>query len=127
LRDQTERDIAADNQRENALQAYLDILSELLLHENLRNSSEDEEGQKIARVRTLLDLRGVPIRSGPMEAQKIARVRTLTVLQRLDAKRKGSVLRYLHESGLIDMDKRMVNKAKSGQVLRRRVITQREE
>src|SRR5437588_6410007 len=64
LRDQTEREIAADNQREAALQAYLDSMSELLLHENLRNSGAEDE------------------------VRKIARVRTLTVLPRLDPKRK---------------------------------------
>jgi len=109
LRDQTERDIAADNQREAALQAYIDKMSELLLAQNLRNASEDEEVQKIAQVRTLLDLHGVPIRSDLVEAQKIARVRTLTVLRRLDAVRKGSVLQFLHESGLIDKDKRIID------------------
>ena len=37
-RDQTERDIALDNQREEALQAYIDNLSELLLEKQLRES-----------------------------------------------------------------------------------------
>ena len=104
-RAQTEHEIALDNQREAALQAYIDNMSELLLAQNIGNASADEEGQKLARVRTLLDLHGVPIRSGPREAQKIARIRTLTVLWRLDAERKGSVLLFLHESGLIDKDK----------------------
>ena len=67
-----------DNQRETALQAYIDKMSELLLHEKLRGSAEEDE------VRT------------------IARVRTLTVLRRLDAERKVSVLQFLNESGLID-------------------------
>src|SRR6266480_5156275 len=35
---QTERDIAQDNQREVALQEYIDKMSELLLHEKLRES-----------------------------------------------------------------------------------------
>lgn len=52
-RDQTERDIAADNQREVALQAYIDSISELLLHEKLRESGEDDEVRKIARVRDI--------------------------------------------------------------------------
>jgi len=85
LRDQTERDIAADNQRENALQAYLDKLSELLLVNDLRESTEDAE------------------------VRKIARVRTLTVLRRLDAERKGSVLKFLHEAILIDKNKRIID------------------
>ncbi len=52
-RAQTERDVALDNQREAALQAYIDNMSELLLHENLRESGEDDEVRKIAHVRTL--------------------------------------------------------------------------
>src|SRR5260370_645908 len=58
---------------------------ELLLAKNLRSSTEDEE------------------------VQKIARVRTLTVLRRLDAERKGSVLQFLQESGLIGKDKRVIH------------------
>jgi hypothetical protein len=46
-----------DNQREAALQAYIDKMSELLLANHLRNSAEDEEVRKIARVRTLTVLR----------------------------------------------------------------------
>ena len=60
------------------MQAYLDQMSTLLLEKNLRSSEEDSE------VRTL------------------ARARTLTVLRRLDGKRKGSVLKFLSESRLID-------------------------
>jgi uncharacterized protein YjbI with pentapeptide repeats len=74
-----------DNQRENALQAYIDKMSELLLEKNLRGSAEDDE------VRT------------------IARVRTLTVLHGLDAIRKTSVLQFLHESGLVDKNKRIID------------------
>ncbi len=80
LRDQTERDIAEDNQREAVLQEYIDKMSELLLDKNLRESTEDAE------------------------VRKIARVRTLTALRRLDAERKGSVLQFLHESDLISKD-----------------------
>jgi uncharacterized protein YjbI with pentapeptide repeats len=74
-----------DNQHEAALQAYIDTMSELLLAKNLRGSTEDEE------------------------VQRIARVRTLTVLRRLDAERKGSVLQFLHESGLIGKDNRIIH------------------
>src|SRR5258708_4875754 len=74
---QTERDITLYNQREQALQAYIDSLSELLLEKNLRESQPEDE------------------------VRKIARVRTLTVLPRLDGKRKGLVLEFLYESGLI--------------------------
>src|SRR5258708_7538098 len=77
-RHETELQITSDNQREAALKAYIDNMSELLLEKNLRNSQPEDE------VRT------------------IARARTLTVLRRLDAERKGSVLQFLQESGLID-------------------------
>ena len=82
---QTEREIAQDNQREAALQEYIDKMSELLLHEKLRESQPEDE------------------------VRKIARVRTLTVLPRLDGKRKGTVLQFLHESGLIDKDKCIID------------------
>src|SRR6266446_6375904 len=85
LRNQTERDIASDNQHETALQDYIDKLSELLLHEKLRESAPEDE------------------------VRKIARARTLTVLPRLDKERKRSVLQFLHESGLIDKDKRIID------------------
>jgi uncharacterized protein YjbI with pentapeptide repeats len=77
-RNQTEREIAQDNQCEAALQAYIDKMSELLLHEKLRESVKEDD-----------------------EVRNVARVRTLTVLPRLDPIRKASVLQFLHESGLI--------------------------
>jgi uncharacterized protein YjbI with pentapeptide repeats len=71
-----------DNQRETALQAYLDNMSELLLHEKLHTSTGDNTEVE--------------------EARKIARIRTLTVLPRLDSARKRNVLQFLYESGLIE-------------------------
>src|SRR5260370_29929192 len=53
FRNQTERDIALDNQHETPLQDYIDKLSELLLHEKLRESAPEDEVRKIPRVRTL--------------------------------------------------------------------------
>src|SRR2546430_13502276 len=64
-----------DNQHETALQTYIDKMSELLLHEKLRDSAEEDE------------------------VRNVARVRTLTVLLRLDANRKSNVLQFLYESG----------------------------
>src|SRR5207244_12583093 len=77
-RAQTEREIASDNQREAALQDYIDKMSGLLLHEDLRKSSEDTE------------------------VRRLATLQTLTTLPRLDGKRKGSVLLFLYEAGRID-------------------------
>ena len=72
-----EQEVATDNQHEAALQDYVDNMSELLFHEKLRESDEHDE------VRT------------------IAHVRTLNVLSRLDGRRKGIVVQFLHEFGLI--------------------------
>ncbi len=68
-----------DNQREAALQAYLDKMSELFLHEHLRESKPKDE------------------------IQQITQARTLTVLLRLDSVRKRSVLQFLYETRLIDI------------------------
>jgi len=82
---ETELQIATDNQREAALQSYIDKISELLLEKDLREPQPEDE------VRT------------------IARVRTLTVLPRLDKVRKRSVLQFLHESGLIEKGKSIID------------------
>jgi hypothetical protein len=74
-----------DNQHEAALQAYIDKMSELLLKEHLRTSTEEEE------------------------VRQIARIRTLTVLRRLDAERKGSVIQFLQEAGLIKKEKAILD------------------
>lgn len=74
-----------DNQRETALHTYINNMSELLLHEKLRSSTNEDE------------------------VQKIARVRTLTILRGLDADRKASVLQFLHEAGLIDKNKCIID------------------
>jgi uncharacterized protein YjbI with pentapeptide repeats len=79
-RAESERNIAQDNQRESALHRYIDNMSELLLTYKLRDSKPDDE------------------------VRRIARVRTLTVLPRLDGERKGSLLQFLNESGLINTD-----------------------
>src|SRR5258708_3486440 len=80
-----EREIAEDNQYEAALQAYIDKMSELLLEKKLRDSKPEDE------------------------VRKIARVRTLTVLPRLDNRRNKSILQFLYESGLIEMDKSIID------------------
>jgi hypothetical protein len=76
---QRERELEVENQRaqDEALQAYLDQIGQLLLENNLRGS---EKGS---------------------EVRSLARARTLTVLARLDGARKGSVVTFLYEAGLI--------------------------
>jgi len=79
-----EREIAKDHQQEAALQAYINYMTELLLEKNLNTS-------KSKQVRT------------------IARIRTLTVLRGLDARRKGDVMDFLNEAGLINLPNPVVN------------------
>jgi len=72
-----EQQIANDRAQDEALQAYLDQMSDLLLEKNLRDSEEGSE------VRTL------------------ASARTVTAIQRLDAEHNRSLIRFLNEAGLI--------------------------
>jgi uncharacterized protein YjbI with pentapeptide repeats len=76
-RAEAERELADQRAQDEALQAYLDQMSTLLLEKDLRSSEEDSE------VRTL------------------ARSRTLTVLGGLDASRKTEVMRFLIEVALV--------------------------
>lgn len=69
--------IAKERMYENTLQDYLDKMTELLLKEKLRDSENNDE------------------------ARSIARSRTLTALRILDYSRKGLLLKFIHESGLI--------------------------
>ena len=75
-----------DNQRETALQAYIDKMSELLLHEKLRDSTKEDD-----------------------EVRNVARVRTLTVLARLDNRRIKIVLEFLYRSHLIMKDRLIIS------------------
>lgn len=84
---ETELQIAEENRRENALQTYIDKMSELLLGKKLRDLAIHESD----------------------EVLKIARVRTLTVLRGLDAKRKASLLQFMYESDLIAKDHCIIN------------------
>lgn len=76
-----EQMIAEDNQREELLQGYLDRMADLLLDKGLRSSKRKAE------------------------VRDIARARTLTVLPRLDSNRKGSLIKFIYESGLMYDDK----------------------
>src|SRR5215211_5825407 len=76
-RAEAERELAVQRTQDEALQAYLDQMSTLMLEKDLRNSEEDSE------VRTL------------------ARARTLTVLGRLDTSRKEEVMQFLVEADLV--------------------------
>jgi uncharacterized protein YjbI with pentapeptide repeats len=83
-RREQERALQRDRLREDALQQYLDRMTELMLKEGLRASEPREE------------------------VSSIARARTLTVLRELDSTRKGSLLLFLVESDLIPKSNRVV-------------------
>jgi uncharacterized protein YjbI with pentapeptide repeats len=76
-RAEAERELAVQRAQDEALQAYLDQMSGLLLERNLRASEEDTE------VRTL------------------ARARTQTALERLDPSRKTALMQFLVEADLL--------------------------
>ena len=80
-----ERELAEQRAQDEALQAYLDQMSSLLLEKELRTSKEGSE------VRTL------------------AKARTLTALQRLDANHNRIILRFLREAKLIRGGPSVVN------------------
>jgi uncharacterized protein YjbI with pentapeptide repeats len=72
-----EQEIESDRQQEESLQAYFDRIIELVLKDKLSKFSPDE-------------------------VRNVAKTRTLTVLRRLDGRRKGLVILFLRDSGLID-------------------------
>jgi hypothetical protein len=81
-----DRDLALERQRDEALQTYLDHMTDLLLEASLRESKEGTE------------------------VQHVARVRTLTVLRGLDGNRRTTILRFLHEAGLLAACRRETEK-----------------
>jgi len=84
-RAKSDRHIEEQRAQDAALQAYLDQMSQLMLEGDLLDSKQESE------VRTL------------------ARARTLTVLTRLDSRRKGSVVQFLHEASLIKKERPVVS------------------
>lgn len=72
-----------DQQQETLLNSYFDSMSALLLTNNAEVRAQDPTGADI---------------------RSMARARTLTVLRRLDGARKGYVLKFLHDAGLINRD-----------------------
>jgi hypothetical protein len=74
-----DRQLAEEQRQDDTLQAYLDGMAQLLTDKD-RPLHRAQVGDSLSTV---------------------ARARTLTVLTRLDPVRKGSVVRFLHEAGLI--------------------------
>jgi uncharacterized protein YjbI with pentapeptide repeats len=77
-RAQAERELEKQRTQDALLQAYLDQMSTLLLEKNLREAERDSE------------------------VNSLARARTLTALERLDSERKGALMQFLSEAGLIN-------------------------
>jgi hypothetical protein len=80
-----ELDVAKQSAQDDALQAYLDHIGNLLLDEKVREA--------------LTDLKEV--HGEPNQVRALARARTFTVLERVDGERKGNIIRFLHEAHLI--------------------------
>jgi uncharacterized protein YjbI with pentapeptide repeats len=94
---QTESKIAESRQREDALQTYIDRVSELLMEKKLGTEQS------------------------PPEARLVAQVRTTTTLGQLDRRRRNVVLRFLSTAGLInraELQDRPVESLLSGANLR---------
>jgi len=83
-RAKAERELARERAQDEALQAYLDQMSNLLLEKNLRESAKDSE------------------------VSTLARARTLTVLSRLDSARKQRLLQFLYEAGLLHQENAVI-------------------
>jgi uncharacterized protein YjbI with pentapeptide repeats len=80
-----DRQIVVEEQRERALQTFFDEMTRLILDKGLR---ESKVGSNI---------------------RIVARTRTLSTLHRLDGERKGSLVRFLAESRLLDRPNPFVN------------------
>lgn len=77
-RSEEARELAEERTQVETLSAYLESMQELITGEHLPSSTEN----------------------GPVKA--VARARTLAALRILNGSRKGILLRFLHEAGLVD-------------------------
>jgi len=73
----SDQKVETDRQRQRTLEDYFNYMTTLLLKEHLRDSTKNKE------------------------ARILSRTRTLSVLRSLDGDRKGQVIQFLYESGLI--------------------------
>jgi hypothetical protein len=85
-RAEAEQKLAVQRAQDEALQAYLDQMSNLLLERNLRESALGSN---------------LPESASGSEVRTLARARTLTVLSRLNSARKARLLQFLYETGLL--------------------------
>jgi uncharacterized protein YjbI with pentapeptide repeats len=99
----TEREIAQERNEEAELQTYFDRMSELMLTHNLRPSSSSNEGEERPDETKATALHN-------STASTIARARTLAVLRSIKSPvRKGSIVRFLYESELINKGDTAIN------------------
>lgn len=94
----TQRELAADETKEEILQIYCDRLSELLVDKNLlaiADKVNSEEPEKLQATQAELELLG--------SAVDVIRARTLSIFRRFeqDKERKTSVIRFLIEADFI--------------------------
>jgi hypothetical protein len=82
---QNDLHIAEDNRQEEVLDAFIDLMMQLLLEKNLRAS--------------------VP----GSDIREVARIHTLTALRRLNTTRQQILLQFLDEAGLIHQDNPLIN------------------
>jgi uncharacterized protein YjbI with pentapeptide repeats len=110
---QVDREIANRRSKDEALEAYIDDMSELLIDHGLRSIPIYKPWEPmLERERRAGTLQSTEAGSqsnqaepSPEEAlREVARARTFTILQRLDADHKRTVVRFLYESGLIYND-----------------------
>lgn len=97
---QRERELQVEEQRaqDEALQAYLDKMTELLVVYGLEERIATVENTSLTDERDEREtLKAEAVRT-------VAWARTKTVLRRLDGYRKGAVLRFLNEAALIKKD-----------------------
>ena len=80
-----ERALAEPQAQDEVLQAYLDVMKDLLLEQDLRDSGPDSS------------------------ARAVANVQTLHTLERVDGVRKRVILRLLADSHLIDADTPLIH------------------
>jgi len=80
---QQQRNLTEERAQEDALQAYFEQMGGLFTEHDLVNTADPQADPQAAVVRQL------------------AKAQTLTVLARLDGRRKGALVRFLWEAGLI--------------------------
>jgi uncharacterized protein YjbI with pentapeptide repeats len=100
-----DREIARDRNEEAELQTYFDRMSELMLTHDLRTSSSSNEGEDEEQPD---ETKATALHNST--ASTIARARTLAVLRSVKSPvRKGSIVRFLYESGLVHKEGTMVD------------------